>query len=177
MLAFHFPVQKLKNYSFETFLLILRYKTQNRMEMLSLNGEVYTINQLLFGTQALVMIFMPYCFGDIDGNSIESLIVETNERLDDFLALDLRVVCIGREPPSTMRHWMADRNIRIEVFSDSSLIVSNEYVGSFDLGNYLKGTQDVHMGSFMTCMPAVVVLGCDGHIVSKYIASSPGKSF
>lgn len=79
-----------------------------------------------------------------------------------------------REPPSTVRHWISDRNLQLEVFTDATLELSNSIVGSFDMSMYIDATKSVQLGSYVTCMPAVVVIGGDGKILSKYVASSPG---
>ncbi len=78
-----------------------------------------------------------------------------------------------REPPSTVRHWVSDRNLQLEVFSDGTLDFSNAIVGSFDLSLYIQATKGVQLGSYFVCMPAVAIIGGDGKIISKYIASSP----
>ncbi|RYH12513.1 hypothetical protein EON65_38125 [archaeon] len=67
------------------------------LELASSNNEIFSISQLLHGAEALVMIFTPYCFGDATNKeSIESLILEVDERIDEFNSQDLRVVCITR---------------------------------------------------------------------------------
>ena len=79
-----------------------------------------------------------------------------------------------RELPSTNRHWISDKNLKLEVFSDCTLDVSNALVGTFDLSLYLLATKGVNLGTFFVCMPAVLIIGGNGKIVSKYVASSPG---
>lgn len=39
---------------------------------------------------------------------------------------------------------------------------------------YIAATKGVQLGSYIACMPAVLVIGGDGKIISKYVASSPG---
>lgn len=79
-----------------------------------------------------------------------------------------------REPPSTIRHWAADRGLQLEIFSDGSLELSRALVGIFDLAMFIQATKDVHIGSYMVPMPGIVVLNSEGKVVSKYIAPSPG---
>lgn len=80
-----------------------------------------------------------------------------------------------REPPSTNRHWISDKELKIEVFSDPTLEVSNALAGTFDLSLYILATKGVQLGSFFVAMPAVLIIGGDGKVISKYIASSPGN--
>ncbi|RYH12512.1 hypothetical protein EON65_38120 [archaeon] len=76
--------------------------------------------------------------------------------------------------PSTIRHWISDRELHIDVFSDPSLTVSNALSGSFDLSLYLLASKGVQLGTHFVCMPAVVILGGEGKILNKYVAQSPG---
>lgn len=67
------------------------------LELASSDNEIFSISQLLHGAEALVMIFTPYCYGDAASKeTIESLILEVNERIDEFNSQDLRVVCVTR---------------------------------------------------------------------------------
>lgn len=66
------------------------------LELASTDHEILPISQLIHGAEALILLFVPYCFGDIVDNSMEQLVLEVNERLDEFNQSDLRVVCITR---------------------------------------------------------------------------------
>ncbi len=70
---------------------------------------------------------------------------------------------------------MSDREFQFEVYSDASLDVANSMVGSFDLSQYYQATRGVSLGTCFVCMPGVIVVGGDGKVVSRYVASSPGK--
>ena len=69
----------------------------NGLELANADNEVCELNDLLHGAEALIVIFCPYCFGDAEsGSSMESLVMDVNNNLDEFSALDLRVICITR---------------------------------------------------------------------------------
>jgi hypothetical protein len=82
----------------------------------------------------------------------------------------------GRELPSTNRHWVDDMKLVIDVYSDCTLDVANELVGTFDLSLYLLAAKGVNMGTYFVSMPAVLVISGSGKVISKYVASSPGTS-
>lgn len=70
---------------------------------------------------------------------------------------------------------MSDRSLGLEVYSDPSLVVTNAMVGSFDLSLHLMSTKGVQLGSFFVCCPAVLIIGGDGKVIHKYVATSPGE--
>ncbi len=74
-----------------------------------------------------------------------------------------------------MKHWISERNIQIDVYCDPSLVVSNYFVGTFDLSKYLSATKGIQLGSYYVAMPGAVVISGDGKITSRYVASSPGN--
>ncbi len=80
-----------------------------------------------------------------------------------------------REPPSTIRHWAADRGLQMDLFSDGTLEMSKSLVGLFDLAMYVSSTKDVHLGTYQVPMPGIVAISSDGRITNKYIAPSPGR--
>lgn len=143
------------------------------LEIANTDNEICTIGALLQGTEALVMLFTPYCFGDVNLNSMEKLLMDVNQNLEDFNQQDLRVICITREPPSTIRHWISDKDIKLDIFSDPSLDVSSSLVGTFDLSLYTLASNGANIGTFFVSMPAVLIVSGDGRIISKYVASSP----
>lgn len=147
----------------------------SRLELISSDYEVFSIAQLLHGAEALILIFTPHTYGDVADDSIESLILEVNARLDEFVANDLRVAVVTRELPNVTGQWMSDRNLRLEVFSDPSLAVSNALVGSFDLSLYLLATKGVQLGSHFVSMPAVAAISGDGSVTFKAIGDSSGN--
>mmetsp|Transcript_31763 Transcript_31763/g.53575 ORF Transcript_31763/g.53575 Transcript_31763/m.53575 type:complete len:172 (-) Transcript_31763:387-902(-) len=145
----------------------------NDLELANTDNEVSPVTMLLHGAEALIILFNPYTFGDETPNTMESLVLDINDRLDEFDSEDLRVVCITREPPSTNRHWISDKDIKMDVYSDCSLDVSNALVGTFDLSMYLLAKRGITLGTIFVSMPAVMIIGSNGKIISKYVASSP----
>jgi hypothetical protein len=61
------------------------------------------------------------------------------------------------------------------VYTDGNLDVSTALVGTFDLALFIQATKGVSMGAFIVPMAGVVLLGGDGKILYKYVASSPGN--
>lgn len=147
------------------------------LELASLENEIIPISQLFYGAEAVIIFFVSFCYGEQTKQSMESLLVEVNHHMDEFNQHDMRVVCISREPPSTMSHWVSDLEFQFEAYSDASLSVSNALVGSFDLSLYLQATKGVNLGgSYFVPMSSVIAIGGDGKILSRYVASSPGKA-
>lgn len=145
------------------------------LELATSDNEICGLSTLLNGAEALVVLFVPFCFGPINDGTMENLVIEVNERLDDFSEHDLRVICITKEPPSTVCYWIEERRLKIECYSDGTLDVSNALVGSFDLGLFLQGTKSINLGSYFVPLPSVVIIGGDGKVISKYTAPSPGR--
>lgn len=144
------------------------------LEVSSTDNEVTPLSMLLHGAEALIVLFCPFCFGSTDEKSMEALMLDVNSKIDFFDRRDLRVVAITRELPSTNRHWVSEKDWKIQVYSDCSLQVSTALVGTFDLSLYVLATKGVNLGTFFVGMPAVLIIGGDGKILSKYVASSPG---
>lgn len=67
-------------------------------EVASSENEICGITQLLHGAEAVVVLFLPFCYGDTSSHSIESLVIDVNQRIDEFNQQDVRVVCITRFP-------------------------------------------------------------------------------
>lgn len=65
-------------------------------EVVSTEHDVVSINQLIQGADALVTIFLPFCYGEEGNTSMESLVMDINDRLGEFHNNDMRVVCITR---------------------------------------------------------------------------------
>lgn len=154
------------------------------LELLDESNNVTTLQTLLRGVEALVILFTPFTFDDTgrdkDGQTsktnMEKLIRNFNKALSAFKDMDVRVICITREPPSTIRHWRDEKRIKMEVFSDVNLAVSAPLVGTFDLSEYLLTSKAVHLGSsYLVPISAAMVLDANGTIVSKYVASNPGE--
>lgn len=145
------------------------------LEVSSTDNEVTPLSMLLHGAEALVVLFCPCCFGDTEVKSMEALMQDVNSKIDFFDRRDLRVIAITRELPSTNRHWVSEKDWKVTVYSDCSLEVSTTLVGTFDLSLYILATKGVNMGTFFVSMPAVLIIGGDGKILSKYVASSPGN--
>lgn len=66
------------------------------VEILSSEHDVVGITQLIQGADALIIIFVPFCFGEESSSSMESLVMEVNNRLSDFNSRDMRVICVTR---------------------------------------------------------------------------------
>jgi hypothetical protein len=64
------------------------------LELLSTNFELISFNQLLFGVEALIVVFLPFSYGDRNLFTIENLLYDINLRLDEFVNNDLRVICV-----------------------------------------------------------------------------------
>lgn len=69
---------------------------RDNFEVVSTEHEIMTLNQLIQGADALIIIFVPFCYGEETNVSIETLVMDTNDRLGDFSDNDFRVVCITR---------------------------------------------------------------------------------
>jgi peroxiredoxin len=94
----------------------------------------------------------------------------------DFKKIDVRILCITKEPPITARHWKSERGVKHEVYSDIYLEFTNSIVGSFDLSAYLLTQLNIHLGSvFMVPTPSVAVVDGNGKIIKKFVYSSPGN--
>jgi hypothetical protein len=68
----------------------------NDLELASSENEIFPFNFLLNGAEALIILFLPFCFGERKEKSMEQLIINVNERLDTFNQHDIRVVCVTR---------------------------------------------------------------------------------
>jgi hypothetical protein len=66
------------------------------LELASAENEICSISQLLHGAEALVVIFTSFCYGKLGKGSVETLILDVNERINEFNQQDLRVICITR---------------------------------------------------------------------------------
>lgn len=66
------------------------------LEVASSESEICGITQLLHGAEAVVVLFLPFCYGDTTSHSMESLVIDINQRIDEFNQQDLRVICITR---------------------------------------------------------------------------------
>jgi hypothetical protein len=71
-------------------------KLNDFLELASSDHEIVSLTQLIHGAEALVILFTPFCFGEINDNTMENLIVQVNERIEEFNQQDLRVICIAR---------------------------------------------------------------------------------
>lgn len=82
---------------------------------------------------------------------------------------------MNSEPPSTTRHWISERALRTEVYSDISLRIAEKYVGTFDLSQHLLEMKGVHLGArFDVSLPGVLIVGGDGRIIWKKVSKAPG---
>ena len=67
------------------------------LEVISLEHESCSLSHLSYGAESLVLIFVPYCYGELNnGNSMESFIMEMNRKIDLFNQNDFRVILISR---------------------------------------------------------------------------------
>jgi predicted dithiol-disulfide oxidoreductase (DUF899 family) len=146
------------------------------LSLLSESSQTIELTRLLFGVDALVILFLPFTYGEREPNTMENLVYEMNQRLDKFVNHDLKVICVGREPPCTLALWKNDRGLHMNVYSDLTLSFSKAFVGTFDLAGYISATKNVQMDSFEVCVPGVVILGGDGKVIGKYVAASPGSN-
>jgi predicted dithiol-disulfide oxidoreductase (DUF899 family) len=146
------------------------------LTLLSESSQTIELTRLLFGVDALVILFLPFTYGEREPNTMENLVYKMNQRLDKFVNHDLKVICVGREPPCTLALWKNDRGLHMNVYSDLSLSFAKAFVGTFDLAGYISATKNVQMDSFQVCVPGVVILGGDGKVIGKYIAASPGNN-
>lgn len=69
---------------------------RDNYEVVSSEHEITSLNQLIQGADALIIIFVPFCYGEETNVSIETLVMDTNDRLSDFSDNDFRVVCVTR---------------------------------------------------------------------------------
>ena len=140
----------------------------------SVNSDITPIGLLLQGATALVLLFVPYCFGECTENSMEKLLKEINDEHALYVTSEIRVVAVTSELPCVNMQWAADIGLSVEVYSDAALNVSNTLVGSFDLSLFMLEKRNVHMGSIFVPMPAVVIVDGDtGRVVAKYVMASP----
>ena len=76
---------------------------------------------------------------------------------------------IKRELPFVLKHWIDERDIRIEVYSDPNQTVTSKLVGQYDLADiYPKLVSPVLVSN-----PSLLIVQSDGKISLKYIASNP----
>ena len=66
------------------------------LELANTDNEISALSMLLHGAEGLVVLFCPYCFGEDTPNSMESLVLDVNDKLDFFNQRELRVICITR---------------------------------------------------------------------------------
>lgn len=66
------------------------------LEIASVQNEICPISQLFHGAEAVIIFFVPYCYGELSDHSMETLLIEVNQKMDDFEAQELRVVCITK---------------------------------------------------------------------------------
>ena len=66
------------------------------LELASIQNEICPISQLFYGAEAVIIFFVPYCYGELTDNSMETLLIDVNQKIDDFNSQDLRVVCITK---------------------------------------------------------------------------------
>lgn len=66
------------------------------LEVSSADNEIIALTQLLYGAEAVVFIFLPFCYGELVENTMEYLITDINKRIDEFNDKDIRVICITR---------------------------------------------------------------------------------
>jgi peroxiredoxin len=144
------------------------------LELASMDSEIVPVSQLFYGAEAVIMFFIPHCYGDETAQSMEALLINVNSSMDEFNQYDLRVICISKEPPSTVSHWVSDREFQFDCYSDPSLQVTNALAGTFDLSQFLQSNNGVSMGTYLAPLPAVIVIGSDGKVAARYVATSPG---
>jgi hypothetical protein len=63
------------------------------LELANADNEIVPLSVLLHATEALVVLFVPYCFGK---NSMEILVEDVNNKIEFFYRKELRVICITR---------------------------------------------------------------------------------
>lgn len=66
------------------------------LEVANSDNEICGLNSLVLGAELLVILFIPFCFGENVKNSMESLVCEVNDRMDEFSENDIRIICISR---------------------------------------------------------------------------------
>ncbi len=67
-----------------------------KFEIVSSDNDVIGVTQLIQGADALIIIFVPFCFGEEVNLSMESLVMDVSDRLEEFNNRDIRVVCVTR---------------------------------------------------------------------------------
>ena len=72
---------------------------------------------------------------------------------------------------------MDENALGLEIFSDTTLKVSNSLVGSMDLSLYIWEKKQVNLGSYFVPTPAIIVIGEDGLVLAKKYFESPGTPF
>lgn len=69
----------------------------NNLEVVNIQNGITPLRSLLHGVDKLIIVFLPYCFGDKHiVNTIDYLIKEIHEKINEFLLHDIRVVCITK---------------------------------------------------------------------------------
>ena len=66
------------------------------LELASIQNEIVQISQLFHGAEAVIIFFVPYCYGELSDNSMETLLIEVSQKMDDFDAQELKVACITK---------------------------------------------------------------------------------
>lgn len=72
-----------------------------------------------------------------------------------------------RELPFVLKHWIDERDIKIEVYSDPNQVVTSSLVGQYDLAEiFPKLTSPLLVSN-----PGLLIVQSDGTISLKYVAT------
>lgn len=66
------------------------------LELVSSDNQVFSINYLLRGAEAAVLLFCPFTYGESKTNTMERLLADINSSIENFNSRDIRVACITR---------------------------------------------------------------------------------
>jgi hypothetical protein len=69
------------------------------LDLVSGEHDVYPLSSLLQGAEACLVIFCPFTYGDFSEGTMEHLLIEINDSIDEFNKRDIRVACITRLVP------------------------------------------------------------------------------
>ena len=69
----------------------------NSLEIIDIQNQIIPLRQLLHGVDKLIIIFIPYCFDNcLKENTVESLLTTINEKINEFILYDIRIVGISK---------------------------------------------------------------------------------
>lgn len=120
----------------------------------------------------MVLAFYPAAFS---GNEAKGCTCQLND-LKPLAESGIRVLGISKDTPFTLAAWKEKLNLNYDVLSDHTLDVSQQYVGTIDLGAFLgRVNVSTDFGSYFTSQRGVVVVDEAGKVVYAWTAPTPGE--